>query len=64
MASTDRQPGHASYDDRAPTCRVAGGFERVSSDAPEDTRYRVGAHRLTAPPRPPGPNRTFFTFQR
>jgi len=40
------------------------GFDEVFFDAPQDTSYRVGAHRLKAPPRPAGPNRTFFTFQR
>ena len=40
------------------------GFEEVAFDAPEDTGYRVGAHRLAAEPRPLGPDRVFFTFQR
>jgi len=40
------------------------GFEEVSFDAPEDTTYRVGAHRLARAPEPLGPERTFFTFTR
>jgi hypothetical protein len=59
----------ADRDGDEPTDLIRGwfaedGFEEVSFDAPEDTSYRVGAHRLVAAPRPAGPNRTFFTFQR
>jgi hypothetical protein len=59
----------ADRDGDEPTDLIRGwfaedGFEEVSFDAPEDTSYRVGAHRLTAPPSPAGPDRTFFTFQR
>jgi hypothetical protein len=40
------------------------GFEEVAFDAPRDTGYRVGAHRLVAEPRPLGSTRTIFTFTR
>jgi hypothetical protein len=40
------------------------GFEEVSFDAPDDTTYRVGAHRLVREPEPLGAAETFFTFTR
>lgn len=40
------------------------GFEEVSFDAPDDTTYRVGTHRLLREPVPLGPAETFFTFAR
>lgn len=40
------------------------GFEEVSFDAPDDTSYRVGAHRLLRDPEPLGKDETFFTFTR
>jgi hypothetical protein len=40
------------------------GFEEVAFDAPPDTAYRVGTHRIVGEPAPPGPDRTFFTFVR
>jgi hypothetical protein len=53
--------------DLTPTIRdwfVDAGFEEVAMDAPPDTTYRVGVHRLVAPPdRLPG-DTTMFTFVR
>jgi hypothetical protein len=40
------------------------GFVEVAFDAPSDTTYRVGVHRLDAEPRTLGPDGTFFTFVR
>ncbi len=40
------------------------GFEEVAFDAPDDTTYRVGAHRLATAPRPLTPGVTFFRFIR
>jgi hypothetical protein len=40
------------------------GFEEVSLDAPADTVYRVGAHRLVAPAEPLVLGRQLFTFVR
>lgn len=40
------------------------GFEEVSLDRPQDTTYRVGVHRLMAPPEPLVLGRTLFTFIR
>lgn len=40
------------------------GFEEVAYDAPRETGFRVGAHRLVAAPRPLVTGRTFFTFAR
>jgi hypothetical protein len=58
--------GHFETDE-AP--RIAGwfeevGFERIALDMPEDTTYRVGAHRLVGDALPLHPGRTFFTFVR
>lgn len=43
---------------------VEEGFEEVAFDGPADATYRVGAHRLTAPPRRLRPGGTFFRFTR
>ncbi|MEX2247438.1 MAG: SAM-dependent methyltransferase [Dehalococcoidia bacterium] len=43
---------------------TASGYEEVAYDAPDDLRYRVGVHRLTAPPRPYTPATRLFTFFR
>jgi hypothetical protein len=43
---------------------VEEGFEEVSFDAPDDTTYRVGTHRLLREPEPLGAPETFFTFTR
>jgi hypothetical protein len=40
------------------------GFEEVMLDAPRDTGYRVGVHRLVAPPRDLPGGTTLFTFVR
>lgn len=40
------------------------GFEQVSLDAPDDTVYRVGVHRLVAPAEPLVLGRRFFSFVR
>lgn len=40
------------------------GFEEVGFDAPRETGFRVGAHRLVAEPRPLVRGRTFFRFTR
>ena len=40
------------------------GFGEVSFDAPDDTTYRVGVHRLDRVPEPLGAPETFFTFTR
>jgi hypothetical protein len=40
------------------------GFEQVSLDRPHDTTYRVGVHRLVAPPEPLVLGRQLFTFIR
>jgi hypothetical protein len=40
------------------------GFEEVSFDAPDDTSYRVGTHRLVRDPEALGEDETFFTFTR
>jgi hypothetical protein len=40
------------------------GFEQVSLDKPADSRYRVGVHRLVAPPEPLVLGRQLFTFIR
>ena len=50
-----------------PTIRgwfAESGFAEVAMDVPEDTTYRVGAHRLVAATQPLAPGRTFFTFTR
>jgi hypothetical protein len=36
----------------------------VSFEAPDDVRWSVGVHRLTADPVPPVPGRRLFTFTR
>jgi hypothetical protein len=59
----------ADRDEAEPTDRlrewfVEAGFAEVSFDAPDDTVYRVGAHRLVAPPEPLVLGRRFFTFTR
>jgi hypothetical protein len=59
----------ADRDDVEPTGRLRqwfaeAGFDEVSLDAPEDTVYRVGAHRLVAPAEPLVLGRRFFTFVR
>ena len=40
------------------------GFEQVSLDKPDDCVYRVGVHRLVAPPEPLVLGRQLFTFTR
>jgi hypothetical protein len=40
------------------------GFEQVSLDKPADSLYRVGVHRLVAPPEPLVLGRQLFTFTR
>lgn len=53
--------------DLTPTIRgwfADAGFEEVAMDVPEDTGYRVGAHRLVGPTRVLPGGRTFFTFTR
>ena len=40
------------------------GFDEVAFDAPSNTKYRVGTHRLVAAPRPLTPGRRFFRFTR
>jgi hypothetical protein len=40
------------------------GFDEVSFEAPDDVRWSVGVHRLTADPVPPVPGRRLFTFTR
>ncbi len=40
------------------------GFEQVSLDMPGDSGYRVGVHRLVAPPAPLVLGRQLFTFTR
>jgi hypothetical protein len=59
----------ADRDDVEPTDRLRewfaeAGFEQVSLDAPADTVYRVGAHRLVAPAEPLVLGRQLFTFVR
>jgi hypothetical protein len=59
--------GRASSDDLTPTIRewfAEAGFEEVSFDAPPDTTYRVGVHRLTVPPAQLARARRLFTFIR
>ncbi len=40
------------------------GFEEIAFEAPADARFRVGAHRLVAAPRPFEPGVRLFTFFR
>jgi hypothetical protein len=59
----------ADRDAVEPTIQLRGwfaeaGFEEVSLDAPADAVYRVGVHRLVAPPEPLVLGRQFFTFVR
>ena len=42
----------------------SAGFEEVSFEAPDDVRWSVGVHRLTADPLPLVPGRRLFTFTR
>jgi hypothetical protein len=59
--------GRFSDGDLTPTIRgwfAEAGFEELSFDAPDDTSYRVGAHRLAAEPAPLPVGRQLFTFTR
>jgi hypothetical protein len=59
--------GRFASGDLTPTIRrwlAEEGFEEIAFDAPADTTYRVGVHRMVADPRPLGADRTFFTFVR
>ena len=50
--------------DRLRAWFAEAGFEEVSLDAPADTGYRVGVHRLVAPAEPLVLGRQLFTFVR
>jgi len=57
------EPGH----DMAPTIREwfgAAGFEEVAYESPPGETFRVGVHRLVAPPRPFERGVRLFTFIR
>ena len=59
----------ADRDAEEPTDRIRAwfaesGFAEVSFDAPPDSTYRVGAHRLVAPAEPLVLGRQLFTFLR
>jgi hypothetical protein len=58
-----RRPDH----DLTPQIRrwfAESGFEEVAFEAPEDTHYTVGAHRLVGPPAPIESGLKLFTFIR
>lgn len=42
----------------------SAGFDEVAFEAPDDVRWSVGVHRLTADPQPLRPGRRLFTFIR
>jgi hypothetical protein len=59
----------ADRDEVEPTLQLRAwfaeaGFAEVSLDAPDDSVYRVGLHRLVAPPEPLVLGRQIFTFLR
>ncbi|MGN6574488.1 MAG: class I SAM-dependent methyltransferase [Nocardioides sp.] len=58
------QNGGAEPTDALRAWFAEAGFEQVSLDKPADSVYRVGVHRLVAPPEPLVLGRQLFTFTR